>query len=97
MPQTDIEKFFEIAVKVQRGPGELLTGTVDGVELTGDALIMAVVTKGKELGHEFTNEEIATWIERQREPGTGRALSDSDLDNIAGAFKERDKLWDDRR
>jgi hypothetical protein len=96
MSQADLEKFLETAIKLQREPGEILKGTIDGLELTGDALITAAVAKGKELGYQFTNEEVAKLIARQKEPGTGGTLSEGDLDGMADAFKERDEWWGDK-
>ena len=96
MSQTDLEKLLETAIAIRGRPGEIPRGTIDGVELTGDALVAAVVAKGKELGYELTKEEAAKWV-AQRGGDAGGTLSEGDLDAIADAFKERDKWWGDKR
>lgn len=94
MSQAHVETFFEIAVKVQQEPGEMIKGSIDGLEFSGEELITVAVAKGKEMGYEFTHEEAAAWIERQRDNRTGGELSNSELDSIADAFSQRDKWLD---
>ena len=95
MSQTDLEKFLETVVKVQPGPGDIPKGMIDGIELVGEALIARAIMKGKELGYDFTNEEIENWFERQRTSGAAASPAEIDLDDLADAFKERDKWLDD--
>ena len=97
MSQANVEKFFETVIKVQPEPDKNLTGTIDGVELSGEKLIKAAVAKGKKMGYEFTHKEAAAWIKQKQESKSGAKLSDSELDSIADVFGERDKFLDDKR